>query len=137
MITALVLALVLGFVSGLRVFTAPAAVMLTRGGIWAIILTLAALFEYVIDLLPSTGARTIPWQVTVRIISGAFSGLMIGAMHGAPGVASGIAGIIGALIGTYAGVRIRTAAIARIGAVPAGIAESLSAIVIAAIVVTR
>jgi len=137
MITALVLALVLGFVSGLRVFTAPAAVLLVRGGVWAIILTLAAIFEYVVDLLPKTAPRTAPPQVLARIISGAFSGSMIGTMHGAPAVASGIVGIIGALIGTYGGVRVRYALIARLGSVPAGITEDIIAIVIAAIVVTR
>jgi hypothetical protein len=36
-VTALLLALGLGFVSGLRTFTSVAAVMLVRGGIWGIV----------------------------------------------------------------------------------------------------
>ena len=40
--TALLLALGLGFVSGLRTFTPVAAVMLVRGGIWGIVLAIAA-----------------------------------------------------------------------------------------------
>jgi hypothetical protein len=41
-VTALILALGLGFVSGLRTFTPVAAVMLVHGGIWGIILAVAA-----------------------------------------------------------------------------------------------
>src|SRR6476619_565181 len=41
-VTALLLALGLGFVSGLRTFTPVAAVMLVRGGIWGIVLAVAA-----------------------------------------------------------------------------------------------
>src|SRR6476469_8937036 len=41
-VTALLLALGLGFVSGLRTFTPVAAVMLVRGGIWGIVLAIAA-----------------------------------------------------------------------------------------------
>ena len=45
--TALLLALGLGFVSGLRTFTPVAAVMLVRGGLWGIVLAVAAVGEYV------------------------------------------------------------------------------------------
>ena len=44
--TAVLLALGLGFVSGLRTFTPVAAVLLVRGGIWGIVLAVAALGEY-------------------------------------------------------------------------------------------
>ena len=50
-VTALLLALGLGFVSGLRTFTPVAAVMLVRGGIWGIVLAVAAVGEYVVDVL--------------------------------------------------------------------------------------
>ena len=44
--TAILLALGLGFVSGLRTFTPVAAVMLVRGVIWGIVLAVAAVGEY-------------------------------------------------------------------------------------------
>ena len=48
--TALLLALGIGFVSGLRTFTPVAAVLLVRGGIWGIVMTAAAVGEYVVDV---------------------------------------------------------------------------------------
>ena len=133
----LFLALVLGFVSGLRVFTAPAAIMLVRGGIWGIVLSLAAIGEYVMDAMPQTPSRTSVPAVIARVISGAFVGWAFATTHGASGIAGAIAGIIGALIGTYGGHAARLAAIERIGAIPAAIAEDVVAIALAAIVVTR
>lgn len=132
------LALLLGFVSGLRTFTSPAAVLWARGStVWATILTLAALFEYVLDALPSTPSRTAPPLFIGRLISGAFSGWMISTIHGGSSAAGVIAGIIGAIIGTYGGHAARIAAIKRIGALPAAITEDLVAIVLAIIAVTR
>jgi uncharacterized membrane protein len=135
--TALVLALILGVVSGLRVFTAPAAVMLARGGIWGFILTLLALVEYVIDAMPKTPSRTVPMSVVLRLISGAFVGWAIATSHGASGIAGVVVGVIGALIGTYGGHAVRMMAIARIGAIPAAITEDIVAIALAAFAVTR
>lgn len=134
---ALVLALVLGFVSGLRTFTAPAAVMLARGSFWGVILTIAAIGEYVIDAMPAAPSRTAPLSVLVRLISGAFAGWAIASTHGGSGLPGAIAGIIGASIGTYGGHAARLAAIVRIGAIPAAISEDVIAIALAAIVVTR
>ena len=57
-VTALLLALGLGFVSGLRTFTPVAAVLLVRGGIWGIVMAVAAVAEYVWDVLPNTPSRT-------------------------------------------------------------------------------
>lgn len=135
--TALVLALILGIVSGLRVFTAPAAVLLVRGGIWGIVLAIFALVEYVVDAMPKTPSRTAPMSVFLRLISGAFVGWMIATGHGASGIAGGITGVIGALIGTYGGHAVRMMAIARIGPIPAAITEDIVAIALAAFAVTR
>jgi uncharacterized membrane protein len=134
---ALGLALLIGIVSGLRVFTAPAAVLLARGSVWGIILTILALVEYVIDLMPKTAPRTAPMGLALRIISGAFVGWAIATGHGASGIAGGVIGVIGALIGAYGGLAVRRAAIARIGAIPAGISEDIVAIALAAFAVTR
>jgi uncharacterized membrane protein len=135
--TALLLALSLGFVSGLRTFTSLAAVLLVRGGIWGIILTVAALGEYVMDVLPSTPSRTQAMGLSARVVSGALAGWMIATMHDGLGTFGAIAGIVGAVIGTYAGHAGRLTAIARIGAYPAAIVEDLVAIGLAAFIVTR
>ena len=135
--TALFLALGLGFVSGLRPFTPVAAVMLVRGGIWGIVLAVAAVAEYVVDVLPNTPSRTQPMGLSARVVSGAFVGWMIATMHDGSGMFGAIAGIAGAVIGTYVGHAARLAAIARIGGYPAAIVEDLVAIGLAAFIVTR
>ena len=83
--TALLLALGLGFVSGLRTFTPVAAVMLARGGIWGIVLAVAAVGEYVVDVLPNTPSRTQAMGLSARVVSGAFVGWMIATMHDGSG----------------------------------------------------
>jgi uncharacterized membrane protein len=129
---------ILGFVSGLRVFTAPAVLYLVRGGLASIVLAAAALIEYVIDALPWTPSRTVPAQVGARIVSGAFVGWAAIALAGLrptwPGVLLGIAG---ALAGTYGGSAARRWGIARLGAIPAAIVEDVIAIALAAFAATR
>ena len=136
-VTAVLLALGLGFVSGLRTFTPVAAVLLVRGGIWGIVLAVAAVGEYVWDVLPNTPSRTQALGLSARVISGAFVGWLIATMHDGSGMFGAIAGIAGAVIGTYAGHAARLAAIARIGGYPAAIVEDLPAIGLAAFIVTR
>lgn len=132
------LALMLGFVSGLRTFTSPAAVLWARGSaVWAIVLTLLAAFEYYADTTPFIPSRTTLPSMLVRLISGAFSGWMISMMHRSSGIAGAIAGIVGAIIGTYGGHAARLAAIKRIGELPAAISEDLVAIALAIAAVTR
>jgi uncharacterized membrane protein len=136
-VTALLLALSLGFVSGLRTFTPVAAVMLVRGGIWGIVLAVAAVGEYVVDVLPNTPSRTQAMGLSARVVSGAFVGWMIATMHDGSGMFGAIVGIAGAVIGAYAGHAARLAAIARIGPYPAAIVEDLVAIGLATFIVTR
>ena len=135
--TALFLALGIGFVSGLRTFTPVAAVLLMRGGILGIIAAVAAVGEYVVDVLPTTPSRTQAMGLSARIVSGAFVGWIIATMHDGSGIFGAIAGIAGALIGAYAGRAARLAAIARIGRYLAAIVEDLVAIGLAALIVTR
>ena len=116
--TALLLALGLGFVSGLRTFTPVAAVMLVRGGIWGIVLAVAAVGEYVVDVLPNTPSRTQAMGLSARVVSGAFVGWMIATMHDGSGMFGAIAGIAGAVIGTYAGHAARLADRLRLGHPP-------------------
>ena len=101
--TSLLLALGLGFVSGLRTFTPVAAVMLVRGSIWGIVMAIAAVAEYVWDVLPNTPSRTQARGLSARVVSGAFVGWMIATMHDGSGMFGAIAGIAGAVIGAYAG----------------------------------
>jgi uncharacterized membrane protein len=131
------LALCLGFVSGLRMFTAPAAVLIARGTLWSIVFVIGAGVEYVLDVLPSTPSRTGPRGLVGRIISGAFVGWMIATMHGGAGIPGALAGIVGALIGTYGGHAARMAAIARIGAYASAFTEDVIAIGLATLIVTR
>jgi uncharacterized membrane protein len=135
--TPLLLALGLGFVSGLRVMTPVAAVLLVRGGIPGIVASVAAVGEYVIDLLPNCPSRTRPMGLAARAVSGAFVGWFIVTMHGGMGSLGAVIGIVGAMIGAFAGHAVRVRAIARIGNYPAGIAEDLVAIGLAALIVTR
>jgi uncharacterized membrane protein len=135
--TALVLALGIGFVSGLRTFTSLAALGLVRGGVWGIVLSLAALGEYVADAMPNIPSRTALPSIVIRPLSGAVAGWWISSTHGGSTIAGAVAGIAGALIGTYGGHAARVAAIARIGALPAAMAEDVVAIALAALFVTR
>ena len=114
----LVLALVIGIVSGLRAMTAPAAVSWAARLGWLDasgtglawlghaaapwILTVLALGELVTDKLPGTPSRTVPIQFVTRVITGGLSGAAIGAAGGA--LAMGLAaGMAGAVIGTLGG----------------------------------
>ena len=131
------LAFGIGIVSGLRTFTSLAAVMLARGGVWGIVLAVCALGEYVADASPKMGSRTAPASVAGRALSGTLAGAFAAAMHAGSPLVGAILGIVGALIGTYGGHAARVAAIVRIGAIPAAVAEDFVAIALAALIVIR
>ncbi len=134
----LLLALGIGFVSGLRTFTSLAALALSRGvGVWGIVLGLGALGEFVADASPKIPSRTAFPSIVIRPLSGAIAGWFISAWHGGSPVGGAIVGAIGALLGTYGGHAARAAAIAKIGAIPAAVAEDVVAIALAASLVTR
>lgn len=117
-------ALLIGFVAGLRTFTAPTAVswaaqlgwldLQGTGLSWlghpatVAILTTLALLEYVADQLPTTPSRTVPMQFGARLITGGFSGAAVG-LAGGSAVNGLITGVIGALIGTLGGRAARGA----------------------------
>jgi uncharacterized membrane protein len=133
----LLLALAIGFVSGLRTFTSLAAIFLERGGVAGYVLGVCAIGEYIVDTMPWIPSRTMPLGVVVRAFSGAIAGWLVASMHGGSFAGGVVAGVIGALLGTYGGHATRIAAIARIGALPAAILEDAVAIGVAAIVVTH
>jgi uncharacterized membrane protein len=133
----LLLAFGIGFVSGLRAFTSLAAIFLVRGGVWGWVLAVAAIGEYVADAMPLIPSRTALPSIVVRPLSGAIAGWLIVSAHGGSAVAGAVLGIAGALAGTYGGHAARIAAIARIGAIPAAVAEDVVAVALAALIVTR
>jgi uncharacterized membrane protein len=118
-----VLILAIGFVTGLRSLTTPAAVVWAAhlgwlnlsgtplsflGSIVAVVIfTLGALAEYVTDQLPTTPNRTAPFPLGARIVMGGLCGAAI-ALAAAQPVLLGVAlGVVGAVIGTFAGFHAR------------------------------
>jgi len=134
----LLLAFLLGLVSGLRTFTGPAVFWLMRQpGPWAAGLAILAVFEYVLDLLPNAPPRTSTTGLVPRVVSGAFVGWMTGTFAGGSSIEGAIAGAIAAGIGAYGGLAVRLRLSAAIGNVPSGLLEDAVAIVAAIAIVTR
>lgn len=121
----LLLALLIGVVSGLRSLTAPAVVawgahlgwlhfagtrLAFMGSVAAVaVLSLLALVELVTDKLPSTPSRTAPVGLIARVVLGGFSGGVLYYAGSNQGFWLGaVVGVIGALIGTYGGNQVRT-----------------------------
>ena len=139
----------LGFVAGLRTFTAPAALCWAarlNSGIFSgspvafmgskaalVIFTLLAVGEYVGDLLPKTPNRTDPGPLIARIISGAFCGFCLFSTAYPSGLLGAFLGGNGALIGAFAGYHTRKKLVAKLEVKDAVIAipEDLVAIALA------
>lgn len=134
----LFLALPLGFVCGLRVFTPPAVLYLVlRGGWTGIALAICAVGEFVADALPIMPPRTAFPSPFVRILSGGFCGAMLaGSVSDSAGLGC-VLGIIGAAAGTYAGFAWRMRLISAIHAIPAALVEDAAAILLAVAIVLR
>lgn len=135
-VLALLLALLIGVVAGLRALTPPAVVAwggalgwIDLDGTWAqflthpitvTVLTVLLVVELITDQLPNTPARTVTVQFAARLFTGAFAGAVVvtGALAAAKTgtVVSGIgAGVIGAVLGTMGGYRARKALVERNG----------------------
>src|SRR5258708_21903700 len=107
---ALLLALCIGLVAGLRSLTAPAVVawaahlgwinlrdspLAFMASPWAVgVFTILALGELVADQLPSTPARTAPVGLSARIVTGALAGAGPGHARGAAPWGAGFAGAV-------------------------------------------
>jgi uncharacterized membrane protein len=119
-------AILLGFLAGLRTFTAPAVLWLMRRGTpLAYALGLLALLEYVGDLYPKTPARTHPVGLIARGCSGAFCGWTVASLNDTTVADAMLAGAIAAIIGAYVGLAIRSWGATLIGRVPAGLLEDV------------
>ena len=149
----LVLAFLIGVVSGLRALTAPAAVSwAARLGLLKLegtplafmgyaatpyIFSLLAIGELINDKLPKTPSRKIPPQFIARVVTGALSGAALGAGSGAL-VLGLVCGAIGAVAGTLGGASARGALSRAFGNdLPAALIEDAVAILLALFVVTR
>ena len=148
-------ALGIGIVAGLRSLTAPAAVswaahlgwLSLRGSpvafmgstVAVVILSLAAIVEFVADLLPKTPNRTAPVGLIARIVTGALSGTCICAAATGPMLVGAVLGAIGAVIGAFAGYQVRARLVNALGVKDAviGISEDLVAIGLAYFFVSR
>jgi uncharacterized membrane protein len=142
---ALLFALLIGIVAGLRAMT-PLAVLawgatlgwVNLDGTWAVwigsiiavvILSILAVGELVTDQLPKTPSRKVPAQFGARIVIGGFAGAIIGTPFGHIYSAIG-AGIIGAVLGTLAGAEARSWLAAKFGKdLPAALLEDAVALV--------
>jgi uncharacterized membrane protein len=149
------LAFGIGFVAGLRSLTAPAAVSWAAHLGWldlqntglafvgstltVVVLTVAALAEYVADKLPTTPRRTLPGPLIGRLVLGGFSGACLTVSANQSWLAGAIAGAIGGLIGAFAGyeTRRRLVSVLKVKDIAIALPEDLVAIVLAYIVVSR
>lgn len=134
----LVLAFLLGVVSGLRTFTAPAVLWIMRyGGPWAYVLGAAAVFEYIYDVHPNAPPRTSMFSSILRLLSGAFVGWWAAVVTSVSPPSGAILGAIGALLGAYGSSAVRRRAIAAMGNVASGLLEDIVAIAAAVVIVAR
>ena len=127
----LLLALLIGILSGLRTFTATAATAWSKHLGWLALpryfawigtlpavatLTVLALVELVYDKLPNIPPRTAPRGLTARIVTGTLTGACIAAA-GAQRTAVGAAlGAIGAIAGAFGGYQVRKRLVKATGA---------------------
>ena len=120
----LVLAFLIGIISGLRSLTAPAAVAWAAHRNWlnlhntalsfmgsltaAFIFSVLAVAELIADQLPSTPSRLEPPGLIARIALGGLSGAGV-ALAGEQSIALGtVLGAAGGVAGAFAGYQVRT-----------------------------
>ena len=150
----LALALLIGFVAGLRSLTAPAAVSWAAHLGWldlqgsplafmgstlaVIIFSIAAVGEFAADLHPATPNRTAPGPLFGRILLGGLSGAALSVAAQGSLLAGALLGGAGGLIGAFAGYQARarlTAALEKPKLI--AVLEDFIAIVLAITIVSR
>lgn len=122
--------LLIGGLSGLRTFTAPAVVawsaqlgVLRLDGALALIgstpavaaLTVLALVELAADKWPKLPNRTTAPGLAARALAGALTGACLAAAAGGTAVLGAALGIAGAMAGAFAGFHARRAIVRRLG----------------------
>jgi uncharacterized membrane protein len=136
----------LGLTTGLRSMTPMAVICwfaylgyLPVDGTWAwwtarlwaaVIITVLAVAELVVDKLPRCPNRTSPGPLLWRLILGGMAGSIAATAMAGPGVEGVLLGILGALLGAFAGFMIRRDLVERFGCSdwPIAVAEDLFAI---------
>jgi uncharacterized membrane protein len=148
------LAVLLGFVAGLRSFTAPAAVSWAAHLGWldlgssalsfmgstiaVIAFSVAAVAEFAADLHPATPNRTAPGPLLGRILLGGLSGAALATAAGQSLLIGALLGGAGGLIGAFAGYHARTRLTAALGRGKIiAIVEDIIAIVLAVTIVSQ
>jgi uncharacterized membrane protein len=144
-VVVIVLAVLIGFIAGLRAMTAPAVVSwgaflgwIDVDGKWSqwvahpitvTVLTIFLLVELVTDQLPKAPSRKTPPQFITRLLTGAFAGAVIGSVSHHTFIGLG-AGVIGAVLGTLGGAEARSRLVASNGGNdrPVAIGEDLLAV---------
>ncbi|HET6777710.1 MAG TPA: DUF4126 family protein [Gemmatimonadales bacterium] len=148
------LAILIGFVAGLRSMTAPAAVSWAAHLGWldlegsalafmgstlaVIIFSVAAVAEFGADLHPATPSRTSPGPLLARVVLGGLSGAALTLAAGRSALVGALLGGVGGLIGAFAGYQARTRLTAALGkAKLIALLEDLIAIVLAVAIVSQ
>ena len=129
--TAILIALGLGFTAGLRTFTPLAAVRFPYHNWTSIVSIVLALGELIADKLPNTPARTTPGPLIVRIIIGGYCAWAISSRLGTPGALAMLLGAAGAIAGAYGGYfwRMKTAPAIKLPPMAAALIEDAVAVV--------
>jgi uncharacterized membrane protein len=127
----------LGFIAGLRTFTAPAVLRLLRHpDKAAYVLAALAVAEYAGDLNPKAPPRTAWFALCGRALSGAYCGWALEDSSDAA-TANALLGATGAVVGAYVGLAARRRGMELFGAAPAALVEDLAAIAGAVLIVTQ
>jgi uncharacterized membrane protein len=113
----------IGVVAGLRAMTAPAAAswaahlgclnlhgapLSFMGSPIAVgIFSLAAIGEYINDVMPKTPSRTAPGPLIARIVTGGLSAACLCESAGQSWIVGAVLGGFGAVLGTFGGYQVR------------------------------
>ena len=95
-----------GAASGLRTTSGPVSAFASRGGNWTWVLRIAALGELIVDKLPSTPARTMPFGLAARAVAGGLAGASLAQSAGERWICAACA-ISGAMAAAFGGVAYR------------------------------
>jgi uncharacterized membrane protein len=139
----------LGLVNGMRTMT-PIAVLcwfayagyLPVGGTWAfwsaklvvaIVFTVLALGEFIVDKLPKTPNRIAPGPLIARLLFGGLVAAIVAVALDGSGLEAVILAVAGVLIGAFASFVVRRDLVARSGSKdwPVAVVEDISAVVLA------
>ena len=148
-------ALGIGFTAGLRSLTPPAVVawaahlgwlnlnnspLAFMGSIIAVVIfSLLAMFEWFVDLQPSTQKRTAPVPLGARILTGALCGACLYAASHQSLIIGALLGSVGGIIGAFAGYETRKKLVAALNIKDTfmGLLEDLITIGLTCFLVTR